>query len=347
MAAYISFQPSDFFNPVLYTGNYGVNTITGVGFQPGWTVLKQRDATDSWYNFDAPRGATKSMYWDLTTAEETEASSLTAFNSDGFVLGADNAVNQNGSTFVGYNWKAGTTTGIDTTGSTITPSAYSFNATAGISIVKYTGNDTAGATVPHGLGVAPDMVIVKCLGSANSWVVQHKSLGPTKYMYLDTTAAAVTATNRWNDTAPTAVNVVLGSTGNTNGSGGDSPIIMYSCAEKKGFSKFGSYTGNGDADGAFVYTGFRPAFILTKLSSGSDSWYAYDSKRLGYNPRNDVLTPNSTAAEFSTQRLEIFSNGFKLVSTNGDVNGDGSSYIYAAFAEFPLVSSNSKAGVAR
>jgi len=346
MATYISFQPSDYFNTKLYTGNGSTNAITGVGFQPDMTWIKTRSNTSNHQMHDAVR--TQSYYYsrpNSTAAQITSNSTtVTAFDSDGFTLGNDGVINENTYTYASWNWKAGTTTGIDTTGSTITPTAYSFNATAGISIVKYTGNDTAGATVPHGLGVAPAMVIVKTLGGSNSWVVYHKSMGGTKYMYLDTTAAEDTNTTRWNDTDPTAVNVVLGSGGNTNGSGGDSPIMMYSFAEKSGFSSFGSYTGNGNADGSFIYTGFRPALVITKYASGGGTggWNIQDNKRNTYNPVTTILSANTDGADSTSSgnAMDFLSNGFKWRANYSDGNTSGGVFIYAAFAEFPLVSSN-------
>jgi len=351
--AYISIQPSDFFNTVLYTGNASTQSITGVGFQPDFCWLKKSNATEGHNLFDTVRGVGETIMTSSSNAQATEANKLTAFNADGFSLG-DNSETNGSFDFSSWSWKAGTTTGIDTTGSTITPSSYSFNASAGISIVQYTGNDTAGAKVPHGLGVAPDLVIVKTLGGSNSWVVQHQVLGPTKYMYLNTTAAEDTNSTRWNDTAPDSVNVTLGSGGNTNGSGGDSPLIMYSFATKKGFSRFGRFRGNGDVNGSFVFTGFRPAFLLIKKYSGAgDGWYMVDNTN---NPKNvvnknffaDTTGALSTAGSAASDKnMDFLSNGFKPRTTNGEVNQSNEQYIYIAFSAFPMVSSNSKAGVAR
>ena len=344
MAAYISFEPSDYFSTKLYTGNASTNIISGIGFDPAFTWIKERDGTNNQEVFDTVRGDDKHWETNLNNPEATESGAF-AFGSDQFTLGNWTPINGSGNLTVAWNWKMGTTTGIAGSPS-ITPTGYSFNATSGQSIIAYTGNATSGSTIPHGLGVAPGFILVKNYTAASrDTYVYHQSLGATKRIYFNQTTAATTSSAGWNDTAPTSTLVTLGNNEAVNEN--TESIIAYCFAEKKGYSKFGSYIGNGNADGTFVYTGFRPAFILTKLSSGSDSWYAYDSKRLGYNPRNDVLTPNSTAAEFSTQRLEIFSNGFKLVSTNGDVNGNGSSYIYAAFAEFPIISSNDVPVVAR
>ena len=343
--AYISFQPSDFFGTVLYTGNSTADRQITQGFQPDMAWARSRTNTEDPAIFDSVRGEYRLMANNANAQDSN--SGVTAWNSTGYVVGSTDSFNSNSQSFINWAWKAGTTTGIDTTGSTITPSGYSFNATCGFSVVKYSGNDTSGATVPHGLGVAPAMVIVKSLVDHN-WVVQHQSLGPTKHIYLDTTAGSASATNRWNDTAPTAVNVVLGNTASTNGSGGgDSPFIMYSFAEKKGFSKFSSFVGNGNNNGTMVYTGFRPAYILVKKDAASD-WFIWDDKRstTGKNVCDDTIMSNNNSVETSVN-IDINANGFKLRDTNVDANDAGSKFIYAAFAEFPVVSSNSKAGVAR
>ena len=239
---------------------------------------------------------------------------------------------------VAWNWKAGTTSGISTNGSTtITPTAYSFNATAGFSIIKYTGNGTTGAKYPHGLGVAPKMVIVKNLGTTDWWNVHHASLGNNSEMYLNTTDAAPGSTG--NGTTPDSVNIELEGTTNThNGSGNN--YIAYCFAEKTGYSKVNKYIGNGNADGTFVYTGFKPSFILIKLSSATADWQIFDNKREGYNNVNDALYPNLNSAEGSTARIQLLSNGFKLVDNNNwGWNKDGETYTYYAVGQ-SLVGTN-------
>jgi len=355
--AYISFQPSDFFNSLLWTGTGATNARTGLGFQPDLTWIKCRDSAFDHVVQDAVRGATYQLNTNNNAGQTNRTDEVTSFDADGFTLGSDGTegvVNNSGDTYIGWNWKAGTTTGIDTTGSTITPTAYSFNQTSGFSIVQYNGNDTAGAKIPHGLGVAPDFVIVKTLGDANAWVCQHEALGPTYYQYIDTTAAATTGTTKFNDTAPDAVNVTVGSGGNTNGSGGDSPLIMYSFASKKGFSKVGVYNGNTETTtGApFIYTGFRPAFVIIKAQFQTTNWIISDSKRLGYNVDNNPLYTDVNVAAGTANNLDLLSNGFKIRTGSGsgsvnEINTNGGYYNYIAFAEFPIVSSNSKAGTAR
>jgi hypothetical protein len=247
--AYISFQPSDFFNTKLYTGNSNAGSpntqsITGVGFQPDFTWIKNYQSASNHAMFDSVRGATKFVSSNDTSIEETVAGTLTAFDADGFTLGTDltqGVVNNLNNTFVSWNWKGGTTSGLS--GGTITPTAYSFNATSGVSIVQYDGNSTSGATVPHGLGATPEFVVIKNLDSAETWAVGHNSLGWTKYLRLDTTNTATTTSVIFNDTAPTSTLVTLGNNSIVNTSTSEG-YIMYAFAPVKGFSKFGRYTGN-------------------------------------------------------------------------------------------------------
>ena len=349
MAAYISFQPSDFFNTVLYTGTAAENVITGVGFSSDFTWVKRRNSSGAHYAFDTARGATKAIIPNDTDVEDTNAEFLKSWESDGFTLGTSGG--PNGSyTYASWNWLGGTTSGITTNGSTtITPSAYSFNQTSGFSVLAYSGNSTSGAKVAHGLGATPAMVMVKSLGSANNWSVYHKNSNavPEDYtLQLDTTAAAADNAGMWNDTAPDSVNLTLG---NDNGVNGGYDYVAYCFAEKSGFSKFGVYEGNGNADGPFIYTGFRPAFVIIKISSGSGTgnWYMFDNKRAGYNVENEQLYCDTTGSTDSDDIIDLVSNGFKIRGTEFGINADGKTIIYMAFAEFPIVSSNSKATVAR
>jgi len=344
MAEYISFQPSDYFSTKLYTGTGSSNAITGVGFQSDLTWIKTRNDTQWNVLTDAVRGNTKNIYSNGADAEETNANRIQSWDSDGFTLGTDGTTNGSGDTLVSWNWKAGTTTGIAGSPS-ITPTSYSFNATSGFSIIKYTGNGVGGATLPHGLGVAPKMIIVKRTNSANNWVVYHRYLGATKHVVLNTTAAENTQTNIWNDTEPGAILFTIGSNDKLNTNTDN--YIAYCFAEKTGYSKFGNYEGNANADGPFVYTGFRPAFIIFKGTVLSD-WESSDNKRIGYNTANYGLTPNTTAAEATGVILDFLSNGFKLRTANDNWNPAVGQYkLYAAFAAFPLVSSNDIPGTAR
>ena len=349
MAAYISFQPTDFFNPLLYTGTGAASQAqTGVGFQPDFTWIKGRDAAESNALFDSVRGVEQVIYSNTTAAEAT-IDGLTAFGADGFTVGNDGKTGSSGyppNGYVSWNWKAGTTSGIATNGSTtITPTGYSFNQTSGFSTIAYTGNSTSGAKIPHGLGVAPDLMFVKKLNAGQSWAVYSESLGPTKYLSLNQTIAEATSIDRWNDTATDSVNFTVGDSGDTNGAFN---YIAYCFASKKGFSAFGSYYGNGNADGPFVYTGFIPAFLICKISSGNTGgWDMFDNKRDTFNPTDQILQANSSSAEADSDDIDFLANGFKIRNTSGNHNGNGYTYIYMAFAEFPFVSSNSKAGVAR
>ena len=345
MAEYISFQPSDFFNTKLYTGTGSSNAITGVGFQPDATWIKGRNTTYNHVFTDAVRGVTEEIYSNTTGAEVTNAQGLTAFGSDGFTVGTDAGYNGNTNTYVSWNWKGGTTSGIATNGSTtITPSAYSFNQTSGCSIIKYTGNGTAGAKLAHGLGATPDFFIIKGLDATTDWDVYHSSLGATKWLELNADGSVSTSTNRWNDTEPDSVNITLGDSTHVNDS---SDFVAYCFSAKRGYSKFSSYAANGNADGAFIYTGFRPAFILLK-DTATNAWYLMDSKRDGYNAENKGLIPSQTSVEQAgSYGVDFLSNGFKCRTTDGWTNGSGLTYLYAAFAEFPLVSSNDIPTVAR
>ena len=344
MANYISFQPTDFINTVLYTGNGSTQAITGVGFEPDITWIKSRSYAHDQRLFDSVRGATKIIYPNGNWNEGT-VSGLTAFDSDGFTLGSNAAENMDTQTFVAWNWKMGTTTGIGGSPS-ITPSGYSFNQTSGVSAVTYTGNQTDGDSIPHGLGKIPTMLIVKQLGGASNWMMYHVGMGgPSKYIELNTTGASGGSFEIWNNTIPTTT--VWESDNDTNVNGSGQTYVCYAFTDIPGFSSFGSYIGNNSTDGPFIYTGFRPAVVMRKKFSGSNDWYITDNKRLGRNPDNAYLFPNTTQTESDIERIDFYSNGFKLRTTDSGQNGDGDSYIYMAFAEFPFVSSNSKPGTAR
>ena len=343
MAYTIVKKSTDYFNTKTWTGTGSSNALTGLGFQPDMVWNKIRNSSGSHRLTDAVRGVTKEIYPDLSETEDTQAQGVTAFGTDGFTVGTNAGYNASGSTYASWNWKGGTTSGITTNGSTtITPSAYSFSQTAGISIVKYTGNATAGAKVAHGLGAVPALIFVKVLDANNNWAVYHKEMGETKAMYLDSNHAETT--DGWlNDTAPDNVNFTLsggnyGNTANTH--------IAYCFAETTGFSKFGKFTGNGDLDGPFCYTGFKPAFVIIKNTITSSDWNIYDNRRStsgGYNVVDYTIVANSNAAEDTATTyndIDILSNGFKIREDNGDCNGTGQKMIYIAFAAEPLVGDN-------
>jgi len=343
-------KSTDYFNTKLYTGNGSTNAITGVGFQPDMTWLKIRTQSYSHRIYDAVRGATKYCHPDTSEEQYTTATSLTAFNSDGFTLGSNAGDNKSGDTFASWNWKAGTGQGSSNTDGSINTTYTSANTTAGFSISQYTatGNN---ATVGHGLGVAPKMILFKNLNrtssNAQSWGVYHQALGNTKFLQLDTTGAENQTSPTslfFNDTSPTSSVFSIGTNNRVNADAGDT-YIAYCFAEKTGYSKFGSYAGNGSSDGTFIYTGFKPAFIITKSSSHTSSWNMVDNKRVGYNYANYRVWADASDAESATPKLDIVSNGFKFRDTT--TNESGKTYIYMAFAEAPLVGSNNVPCTAR
>jgi len=335
MAAYTTIDDAGlFFNTVLYTGTGTTHTITGVGFQPDLVWAKSRSGNQSGRIIDAVRGGDKVMYPDLTNAEGTDSELITSFNSDGYVMGTSGTnANDNTETYVSWSWKMGTTSGLS--GGTITPSSYSISATAAQSVIAYTGTGVA-ATLPHGLGITPGLIICKRLDSADNWWVHVESLTGPEYLVLNGTGAVASATAVFNDTLPTSTLFSIGTDVGINASGGT--YIAY-CFAPKGYSKFGVYTGNGSAtNGPFIYTGFRPAMIIRK-KNGTDGWMQVDNKRLGYNPNNAYLFPNATQSESDITRIDLLSNGFKLRTTDAGDNGSGTDYLYMAWAEAPLVNS--------
>ena len=328
-------KPSLYFNTKLYTGNGSTNAITGVGFQPDWVWIKNRTGTNWHTLYDVIRGTTKVLNSNETGAESTDATGLTSFDSDGFTHGSGGNGNVNGGSFVSWNWKANGAVSNNNNNDGQQYSTVSVNTTAGFSIVSYTGTGS-NTNYGHGLGVAPKMIIVKNRSdSSGHWRVYHASEGNTKYANLDNNGAFSTSSAVWNNTTPTNSVFYVGSDNRANGSG--NAMIAYCFAEKKGYSKFGSYTGNGNNDGTFVYTGFKPAWIMTKMSSGVQTWNIFDNRRNGYNPTERNLQANLSNAEDTGRDLDILSNGFKQRNGGAEGNGNGSTYIYMAFAEEPLV----------
>jgi hypothetical protein len=277
-----------------------------------------------------------------TAAETTQAQGLTAFGTGGFTEGTLAKMNTSAATYVGWQWQAGQGSTSSNTSGTIT-STVSVNATAGFSVVTYTGTG-ANATVGHGLGVAPKMVIVKNRGSAVAWTAWHTSIANTEYLVLNTTAAVATGATWWNSTTPTSSVFSVGTSTSTNAS--TNTYVSYCWAEIAGFSKFGSYTGNGIADANFVYTGFRPKFVLYKRTDAVGNWFIFDSTRNTTNLTNLALYPNATAVEATMaatdQPLDLLSNGFKLRGTGTDGNASAGTYIYMAFAENPFKYANAR-----
>ena len=342
--AYINFDPQDYFNTVLYTGTGSAQSISSVGFQPDWVWVKDRNAANSHNVSDAVRGATKTIFTDALAAEVTDATRLTSFDSDGFSVGNSTSWNTNTNNYVSWNWKANGS-GVSNTDGSIT-STVSANTTSGFSVVQYTGTGATPITIGHGLGSVPKMIIGKqTSGSANGWGIYHSSIGATAAIAFDT-ATPTTATGFFNDTTPTSSFFTLGDSGRLNQSG--QTYIAYCFAEKKGFSKFGSYTGNGNADGTFIYTGFKPAFVIIKNSSSIGAWYMQDNKRDVYNPI--ALSLNASDANADNNQgniMDFLSNGIKIRNTGTGYNTSSGTYIYMAFAENPLVNSLGNPATAR
>lgn len=344
--AYISFQPSDFFNTVLYTGDgTSDQDVTGVGFQPDWVWLKARSQGYNHRLYDSSRGVLKNIQSNSTAAEATATNGLISFDTDGFsVSQGGDEYNRNGETYVGWNWKAnGGTTSSNTDGS-IT-STVQVNSTSKFSIGTFTSDGTT-TTIGHGLGVTPDLYIIKTRSISNSWFVYTTVIdGSLDFLALETTAAKSDSGLSFPTSTVFSVNSgVTGANGTT--------CVFYAFKSVKGYSNFGSYTGNGSSDGPFIYTGFRPGFVIIKRtdSTGSAEWVIQDCKRRTFNPVNVSLYPNLSNAEATgeTFRVQDFcSNGFKIRSSTDQFNGNGASYLYLAFAEFPLIGSNGQVGNAR
>ena len=333
--AFITFHPKDHFKTKTYSGNSGTQNITGIGFQPDMVWTKKRDGTDDHNIFDVVRGVTKEIRPNKSDYEDTASNGLTAFGTDGYTIGDWGLMNQ-GHTYVSWNWKAANSQGSSNTDGSINTTYTSANTTAGFSISKFTVTGST-ATVGHGLGVAPKWILVKTLANAGAWQMYHASIGPTKYAEFHTNAFA-TSSGRWNDTAPTS-SVFTISNEWSNGR----VLIAYCFAEKTGFSKFGSYVGNGNADGAFVYTGFKPAWILWKATDG-EGWYLYDTGRNRYNGLGNLLRPDVANADYNyaiSEGVLPMSNGFKVLGSSGWHGTNAQEYIYMAFAEHPWIGDGS------
>jgi hypothetical protein len=330
-----------YFAATTYTGtgatqsitNGGNNTI-GTTFRPDLIWGKQRNGASSNVLTDVLRGVNSQLSSNSTNAEQNQTDVVTAFNSNGFTVGASAGfnMNQSGSTLVAWQWNANGA-GVSNTNGSIT-STVSANTTAGFSVVTYTGTG-ANATVGHGLGVAPNMIIVKQRNAATAdWGVYHSSIGNTGFVKLNTTDSTITVATMWNNTSPTSSVFSLGT--NITGNGSTTTYVAYCFAAIAGYSAFGSYTGNGSTDGPFVYTGFRPRFILTKRTDATNTWELYDTSRSTYNAATAALYPNTSAAETTDDPVDLLSNGFKPRGTGNAFNTSGGTYIYAAFAENPF-----------
>ena len=332
-------KPSDYFNTVTWTGTGdATTTVSGVSFQPDFTWIKNRNVADDHALFDAVRGVEKVLFSNASNVESTNTESLTAFNSDGFVTGNHRGTGGDaGNGMVSWNWLGSNTTASNTDGSI--SSTVSANTTSGFSIVSYTGTGS-NATVGHGLGVVPEMILIKeVTGSGRNWRVYHKAIGNGKLLYLNNTDAQLTDATAFNNTSPTFSVFSVGTSGGTNDSGNS--YVAYCFASVQGYSKFGSYTGNGSAtDGTFIYTGFKPAFVMMKCTDLARSWQMHNNKSDPFNSVTRRLFANLSDAEVSNTELDFLSNGFKVRTTDLNMNGSGNNYIYMCFAEEPLVGDN-------
>jgi len=354
MANYISIQPKDNFKIVEYTGNTTARTISDVNFLPALTWIKNRSSASDGNLFDSTRGAYKSIATNKTNAEYTGSDSVASWVSNGFTLGADTSsggtVNGNGGSYVAFNFKGGSATA--PSGSTVTLHGSQINTDTGFGIYKYTCS-AVGQYVNHGLGAKPSLVIVKCLNISTDWPVQSSRIESDLtqtgdfYLRLNTTDVRRDDSGKWNDTPASNTTVTVATDSDTGGSG--NTHIMYVFCNKRGMQKAGSYDGNANADGNFVYLGFKPAWLLIKNVSGGDGWTMWNNVSNPSNLCNKFLTPDSNEAQQTdtTHVVDFLSNGFKLRANSDEVSDDGSRHIYLAFAEEPVVSSNGIPNTAR
>ena len=348
-------NPELYFQTKIYAANNTDSTaITLDGdedMSPNMCWWKNRSAAYSHRIIDTVRGVTKILTPDTNAAEATNSNALASFDSDGFTLNADGdgyGLNyDNTHNIVAWCWKAGSAFSNDASATSVgsIDSDGSINTTSGFAIIRWSGT-AANATIAHGIAAPKMMIIKRISGGTESWIVYHQAISPAAHLFLNGTDAENADVDNFQDTATTSSVFSVGTYNQMNASGTDN-MIAYCFAEKQGFSKFGGYTGNGDSgtDGTFVYLGFRPALLLVKRTNGTKDWKIFDNKRNGYNGSNEVLEPNNSDAEDTTEFLDFLSNGFKwrIPSSDAkyaDVNGDGDTFVYYAVAEAPFVNSN-------
>ena len=346
--AYTSIDdPTAYFQTVLYTGNGQARALTFDGnsdLQPNWVWIKDRDNVRDHQLFDSVRGVGKILLSNSTAAEGDDNNRLSAFNSNGFSVGTNTTVNDNSQKYVAWNWKAGTSFTNDASSTSVgsIDSAGTVNTDSGFSIISYTGTGSNG-TIAHGLGAKPNIIINKTRDTtAQMWSFYHSSSGATKHLGLDRSNVEDTGSAYYQDTEPTSTVFSVGSESATNHNG--AAMIAYCFAEKPGYSKVGSYIGNGNANGSFLYTGFKPAWVLVKSSTYAGAWLIWDNKRStsgGFNTNHYILVPSNDEAEQqgTNYAIDILSNGFKLRNTNGNVQNSGETMVYIAFAHQPVVTS--------
>ena len=332
-------DPSAHFQTQLYTGNGNNNkAITNSGnsdLQPDWIWFKETSHTDNHLTSDTNRGVDRQLYPNLAAGRDTDTNKLESFDSDGFTLNNGGDVNEADHTYVAWQWKTGSAAN-DTNGDITT--SVTANTTAGISLATYSGNGGSGQTLGHGLGAEPDMVWFKCRETATSWRVYTRIGGASKFLNLESNAAEDTSSNIFPSVSSTTIGVEQNDVMNKNGAA----HIMYSFRSIQGYSKIGTYVGNGNANGTFIYTGFKPAFLLFKAKAGTENWGIFDNQRTTQNgnPRDIYLLASTTAANSSeSDSVDFLSNGFKWRIDSGFRNGDGVTFLYMAFAESPFVSS--------
>ena len=325
-------KPNTLFDTKIYTGNGGTQTISGLAFSPDFVWVKNRSNALSHRWTDVLRGVEQEIGSDYTGAEYYQPGGLSSFNADGFTVGSNNGSNASGNTYVAWTWDAGTSTVSNTAGS-IT-SQVRANVSAGFSVVGFNSGSSGAKTIGHGLGVAPSLLICKNRDGSANWTVYHSSAtNVSQFLMLNSTNAVGSSSNIWGSAAPTST--VFGFDSGTN-QAANVNIICYAFAPVAGYSSFGSYTGNGSADGPFVFCNFRPRYLMIKRSSGIGAWAIYDSVRLTYNASNVQLYANSSGAEVVDDPIDILSNGFKIRGTGSAFNGSGETYVFAAFAESPF-----------
>jgi hypothetical protein len=339
-------KPNEYFTTTVYTGNGSTLSISSLEFSPDFVWIKNRNIVSNHVLFDTVRGTTLSLESE-STASESIRSGITSFDSNGFTLGSNGNSNANGNSHASWSWRGSDSSAVSNTAGSIT-STVSANTTSGFSIVSWTTPASGNFTVGHGLGVTPSMVIIKVTTQTGDWWVYHKGLGvnTTDYLSLNQTIAESSLTSMWGSTGMTST---LCGFGAGISAYSNNPMIAYCFAEKKGFSKFGSYTGNGSTDGTFVYTGFKPAMIIIKRTDSAEQWQISDNKRNTFNVVDKGLFPSGDFVESSSSSyyIDYTSNGFKLRNTATWFNASGGTYIYMAFAENPFVTSTSIPTTAR
>jgi len=340
-------DPSAHFQTVTYSGNGSTQSITNDGnsdLQPDWIWFKNiTNSPRDHVLIDSTRGVDLSLYSNQTKGDQSLTDVMSSFNSDGFSLESNVRANESSQTHVAWQWKAngGTTTSTNASGSTgdntdIIASVRQTNTTAGFSIITYTGDSTAGKKVTHGLGATPEFIIVRNRDNdSEPWGV-FTTLTGVKALALNSNAAQATDSGYWSDTLPDSTHFTVGSHGST---GAAAAFVAYAFTGIQGYSKFGSYKGNGNADGTFIYLGFKPKYFLLKSSSATQHWYVFDTARDTFNPSNSAQQASGNSAQETGYPMDFLSNGFKIRHSDGAWNGSGSTYIYMAFAEHPFVSS--------